>query len=1376
MITVNLMSMPSSRRKLFSNAFLSSRMRSHHRHKQQLSATSYFASIKIIQQRQAYHCYRTFLICNLPRSIQELNIQSTTLLAATATSPTRSKKRLKSTINNYPLVVHGPPNFIIPSSKEKNRRQERPFKLVIVESPSKCLTISKILQQYVTENDLDYDFVITSSMGHIRNIPKSKTTKDQKIAGIDLDNNYQPSYTIIEGKESLVRKLQELNASAKQLILATDDDREGEAMSWHLLQLLEGGQDNFINNKNDITIANNKEPPVRVRFTEITRKAIVDAIEHPETSLRYNLVLAQETRRILDRLAGFTVSPILWKKIAPGLSAGRVQSVGMAMTVKRERERLTFQDTEYWSIKSNFSSVVKNMEDNNNEEVDHLLETQLISINGLTITSGTADFNPKQTDELASTAQNKIHLKEQSAAKLINLIQGQVENWIWTIRKVKCSQRKQKPPKPFITSTFQQEANRRLGLSVNGSMRLAQQLYEKGFISYMRTDSAHLSQDAQNAIETEITKEFGGRGKYSPLSSSSSSSSSSSKISSKHTKIEPQAAHEAIRPAIQEDGRFIKPADLPPGFDATTTEVYKLIYQRTVASHMTPQISNQTSIAISGECDDKDATEVMFRTSGSIIVDPGYTVAYPRQVDSKILPSFEEGQSLHCDNAEGLAHMTQPPSRYTEASFVQELEKLGVGRPSTYAGTIQILRDRAYVGSPVTSDSNRRGKPKEVAGPAISAQRAAGGGDFTGSNNARGPLVPSLTAFVVTSLLEKHCKMYVDPTFTAKMEEKLDTIANSENAIGQNERTDYLNKFYQGEEGLAAKIENIEQFVDADVARRADLPSLACNSTNHGEDIGLFIGPWGPYVKKTSITHDDNEEKKSITASLPPGMASDISTITQDSLDALLKIKEQGGLILGHHPEDGRSICLKLGPYGGYLQWGDDGVDGTSTHTLPREFRSIKKSDTENLDKRESDDYLADTIGLSFQKAIQYVGLPRTVCLMGDLPIIASLGPYGPYLKYNNTFMTMKPKDGDVLTIDADIASQLVTERIINQKSKFGAGVLAEIGEKDGNMITVKQGRFGEYINWMKINAKLPRDYLDDPSKLPFEEAWSLIEEKAATKPGKNSRKKKIPNIDIPPAPKRPMSSYFIFCAAKRSDVATKFSSLGGASKELSRLWSKLSDDDKKVYIEMATTAKSAYELKKRKWEEETKHLRKSKRGKVAPKGSSTTHPKRTRSAYIFFCSSNRAEVSKDYGSLGEISKELGRRWKNLDAAAKSKYETMSAEDKLRYTKEKDKLEGSFSVSSNLDAKLSIIAKSKNGLSSPKGNGKKKRSPSAYMLFCASHRSTVLDKNGKIMNLPETTKVLAKMWKECDDQTRNTFFERAEIQKQEFDGVSIIMA
>ena len=1049
----------------------------------------------------------------------------------------------------------------------------------------------------------------------------------------------------------------------------------------------------------------------------------------------------------------------------------------MAMTVRRERERLTFQETEYWSVKGNFSATVVN-NNNNKEDIDRLLETQLISINGQTLASGTADFNPKQTDELTSASQDKIHLKEKSAAELINLIHTHTQNWMWTIQKVTSSQRKQKPSPPFITSSFQQEANRRLGLSVSGSMRVAQQLYEKGFISYMRTDSTHLSQDAQNAIETEITKEFGGRGKY---VSSMEIRGEKKKKSSKDQKPEPQAAHEAIRPAVQEDGRFLKPDDLPPSFDKAATEVYKLIYQRTVASHMTPQISNQTSVIISGESDyeEEDNTEVLFRTSGSVVVDPGYTIAYPRQVDSKstILPFFEEGQNLHCDDVEGLVHMTQPPARYTEASFVQELEKLGVGRPSTYAGTVQILRDRAYIGSPVTSDSNRRGGPKEVSGPAIIAQRAAGGEDFTGSNNARGPLVPSLTAFVVTSLLEQHCEMYVDPTFTAKMEERLDKIANSEKEMGKSERLSYLNEFYQGEEGLAAKINHIDQFVDADVARRANLPALASNSIDNVDEIGLFIGPWGPYIKKTSTTENDSEKEKSITASLPPGMASDISTITHSTLNALLKTKEQGGLILGQHPEDGRSIRLKVGPYGGYLQWGDDGEDGTSTHTLPRELRSFKKSEMESLDQNQKDEPLADMIGPTLEEAIQYVGLPRTVCLMDDLPIEANLGPYGPYLKYNATFMSLKPKDGEVLTIDADKAKELVTDTIVNQESKFSAGVLAEIGEMDGSMISVKQGRFGEYINWKKINAKLPSDYLVDPSELPLEEAWSLIQEKAATKPGKSSRNKNTPDSDLPPAPKRPKSSYLIFCAEKRPEAATKFSSLGEVSKELSRLWSEITDDDKQPYIEMAATLKSAYDVEKGEWEEETKDMRKSKRGKTVVKGSSTTLPKRPRSAYIYFCGSNRAEVSKDHNSLGEISKELGRRWKNLDAAAKSEYETMSAEDKLRYTREKGEAKGSSStITSNLNRKKPLPKPKKK--SSPKSEGsiKKKRPPSAYMLFCASHRSQVLDENGEKMNLPETTKVLAQMWRECNDETRKTFTDQAEVQKQESQGVSSITA
>mmetsp|Transcript_21170 Transcript_21170/g.58884 ORF Transcript_21170/g.58884 Transcript_21170/m.58884 type:complete len:1373 (+) Transcript_21170:276-4394(+) len=1324
-----------ARRVAFSNALLSgsSAFVSKARHSRYNFGTKYIHSIPLPIRRNSYAIQLPF-----KNSI-------TSLAAATG------NKRPKNTYRNFSLVVQGPPGFVVPTKKKKS---QRPFKLVVVESPSKCQTISKILQQYVKENNLGYDFVITSSMGHIRNIPQKKTSKDQKIAGIDLDNDYSPTYEVIEGKENMLLELQELSAATQQLILATDDDREGEAMAWHLLELLEGEDNPFLNDtKSGGTAARDKQQPLRVRFTEITRKAIVDAIENPESCLRDNLVQAQQARRVLDRLAGFTVSPILWKKIAPGLSAGRVQSVGMAMTVQRERERLTFQETEYWSVKGNFSAFDK-------KGIDQLLETNLISINGQTLASGTADFNPKQTNQLTPASQNKLHLTEKLAAEFANLIQTKGDRWHWNVEKVASSQRKQKPPLPFITSSLQQDANRRLGLSVSGSMRSAQQLYEKGFISYMRTDSTHLSEDARNAIQQEIVNDFGGHDKYvSEIENHGKKSSKSSK-SSNDKKPDPQAAHEAIRPAVRENGRFVKPEDLPVDFDKAAVELYRLIYQRAVASHMTPQISNQTSITIAG-VSDHDDTEVLFRTSGSVVIDPGYTSVYPRQVDSKsqILPPLEEGQKMFCDGVKGLAHTTQPPARYTEASFIQELEAQGVGRPSTYAGTVQSLRDRCYIGSPITSDANRRGGVKEVSGTAISAQRAAGGEDFTGAQNARGPLVPSLSAFVVTSLLEKYCKMYVDPTFTARMEERLDKIANSEIEVSENERVSYLNEFYKGEEGLASKIDYIDKYVEADIARRADLPALAWDSTENSEDIGLFIGPWGPYVMKTSGSTAGSEDDKVIKASLPPGMASDISLITLEGLDAVLKTKEQDGLILGQHPEDGRNIRLKVGPYGGYLQWGEDG-EGSSTHTLPREYRSFKKPDIEGFNGEETEGSLADMIGLTLEKAIQYVNLPRTVCLMGDLPIIASIGPYGPYLKYNNTFMQLKPKDGDVLTIDGDLAQELVTEGIINRK--LSAGVLAEIGEKEGAMIAVKRGRFGAYINWNKVNAKLPSDYLDDPSELPLEEAWSLIQAKAASSPGKSSRKQ-TNGIELPPGPKRPHSSYLIFTAEKRPEVAAKFSSLGDVSKELGRLWSELSDEDKKPYIEKAAIAKEAYLVEKAKWKKETNQLMKSKTKNTSAKSSSKNGPKRPRSAYIFFCSANRESVSKDFKTLGEITKELGRRWNDLDVTDKTEYERMSAEDKQRYAREIEEL----TESPANKIRATSVSKKKNGKIAPKSTktGKQKRSPSAYMLFCASHRSQVVDEKGNKLSLPETTKVLAQMWRECDDKTRARFVEEAANKK-----------
>jgi DNA topoisomerase-1 len=1223
---------------------------------------------------------------------------------------------------------------------------ERPFKLVIVESPSKCQTISKILNAFVQENNLDHDFVVTSSMGHIRNLPQSRSSRHETVAGIDLDHDYAPTYEIIPGKEQLVGELTRLGASARQLILATDDDREGEAMAWHLLQVLHHQKDTTTTES-----STPQDPPLRVRFTEITPKAITHAITHAETSLRDNLVRAQETRRVLDRLAGFTVSPVLWKKIAPGLSAGRVQSVGMALVVRRERERLRFRETEYWSVKGNFTST---MPVSNDDQGGRLLDASLVSINGQTLASGTADFDPNQPNQLAPSSNTKLHLQSQQAAELIRRIEQEGDKWTWTVRNVTSSQRKQNPPMPFITSSLQQEANRRIGLSVSDTMRSAQQLYEKGFISYMRTDSMHLSDDARSAIELEIANDYGGAENFVAASIADRGKKPLSKKGSK--KPDPQAAHEAVRPAVQADGRFLKPSELPPSFDGAARDIYRLIYQRTVSSHMPPQVSNQTSVTVVGLSDTGD-DEVMFRISGSVVVDPGYTLVYPRQSDSKspILPNLQEGTELDCESVQAFSHLTQPPARYTEASFVQELEALGVGRPSTYAGTVQILRDRSYVGSPVTSDSGRRGNVREVSGPAISAQRAAGGEEFTGSRNARGPMVPSLTAFVVTSLLEKHCNMYVDPSFTAKMEERLDKIASSEVNLSQEERVAYLDEFYRGEEGLAKRIKHIDESVDADEARRADLPSLEWNSSDTtNQRIGLFVGPWGPFVKKMS-TDEDTSNEKPVTASLPPGMAADLSTITLKSLNAVLKSKEGEGSVLGLHPDDGRPIYLKTGPYGAYLQWGEDEQEGTTTHTLPRELRSFKTLDTDSAGESES---LTDLLGLTLDMAVQYVNLPREVSEMNGLPIIASIGPYGPYLKYNNTYMSLSPKDGDVLTIDSETSQELVKENIVNGKKRAGAGVLAEIGEKEGATVIVKSGRFGPYITWNKINVNLPSEYRDDPSSISLEEVWPLIQEKAS-KTGKKKKQGKTSDSDFPPGLKRPPTAYLLFCSEKRNEVATKFSSLGEVSKELSRLWKATTEDERQPFVDKSEELKASYVAEKEQWKADTQtavnghsHKNSLNAKRTGVKGAGANQPKRPRSAYIFFCNANRASVSRKFSTLGEVSKELARRWADLDDSSRREFEEAAAVDKERYQNEmKQSLQSSES--------RQLISKEIAG-------GKKNRKKSAYMLFCTSHRSKIVDDEGNKLSLPETTKILAEMWRNCDEKTRSKFVNQAESEQE----------
>ena len=1197
-------------------------------------------------------------------------------------------------------------------------------------------------------------------MGHLRNLPTSQPKQQQQqqqqlpkqtILGIDIHNDYTPTYVILPGKENLVNELQTLASNAEQIVIATDDDREGEAIGWHLQELLP-----------------TNVPYVRVTFGEITKSAIYTSIDHPR-SLNMDLVQAQETRRILDRLAGYTVSPILWKKIAPGLSAGRVQSVGMAMIVQRERERLKHVSVEYWDLQL---------------VIDDSVTANLHTVLGTPIALG-SDFD--NTGNLIST--NKHHMNATEAHDVVKaMIHG-----TYTISNIASKERRQSPPVPFTTSTLQQEGNKRLGMSVSQIMSTAQQLYENGYISYMRTDSNQLSQDAQQAVLKSIEQKFG-----------CNMVSDGPRVVTKS--LNAQEAHEAIRPAIQEDGSFLDPEMIPVS-DAQLS-LYTFIWQRTVASRMINQVINSTSVDILGLSHD-GTTELNFRVSGSVVIEPGYTLAWEKSSTDVILPAWEEGQHLNGQDLMATSHKTQPSARYNEASFVKALEELGVGRPSTYAGVVQLLRDRAYVGSPIQADSYASRRQKVPSGSAIIAQRAAGGEDFVGGG--RGPMVPSLSAFVVCSLLENHCPSYVDPSFTATMEERLDEIARGEEGA---ERVKYLDEYYAGENGLAAQVLAIELSVDSNDARRANLPGLSTNVASGGDDIGLFIGPWGPYVQNLSKDLADGE--KPPTAALPAGMASDLSTISISSLEALLIARENDGFRLGSHPDDDREIRLKVGRYGAFLQWGISGEEGTTTHSLPKHLSNVKNLDFDLA--ADKDVSLRSMIGLTLEEAIGYVSLPRIVCTYNELPILAAIGPYGPYLKYNNSFVSLTKATGDVLTINEEVAIQVVTDGIINKSSKLARGVLAEIGEKDGSMVTIKDGRFGKYISWKKINAKVPLEYLENPSELPVDEAWALLLEKGAgsvvDKKDKN-RKTTADSWNLPLAPKRPKSAYLHFCAERRSDVMKTFSTLGDVSKEIARLWAATEKDDgaRQQFDALAAEEKVEYEKQKEQWTIECQKIMNSlpsssarktsvsdkKKSSSRVNGEETTKrkstspdkPKKGLSSYLFFCAEKRPEVSQNVKRLGDISKELAKLWS--ETTDRSKYEELAAADAFRYDEAMSifHANGSKSVSVSKATKKTPVIVNASVVKAKKvpeianasvGKAKKipevvtrknvappsKRAPSAYMLFCSENRKTIVDASGGTLPFGDTTRRLAELWKDCDPAIRAKFdTQAAEAKKQQ---------
>lgn len=691
--------------------------------------------------------------------------------------------------------------------------------LVIVESPTKTKTLKKYLPK---------DFVIDSSMGHIRDLPASAKEipakykkEDWSNLGVNVDEDFEPIYVVPSGKKKVVKKLKKLLKDSDELILATDEDREGEAISWHLTEVLKPGV-----------------PVKRMVFREITREAIQEALKNFR-DIDMNLVNAQEARRIIDRLAGYTVSPLLWKKIAPKLSAGRVQSVAVRFLVDREKERMKFHSARYWDLKAQLHK----------QDDDYIFEADLTHLDGKRLASG-KDFD-ENTGKLKKP-DSVVLLDDKKASEL----RDDLDEAEWSVAKVDKNRQKRNPSPAFITSTLQQEANRKLGYSAKQTMGIAQKLYENGYITYMRTDSARLSGQAINAARTAVEQEYGKEYLFERVRNYGGSSKGA------------QEAHEAIRPA---GSSFKKPEEA--GLSGPRFKLYDLIWKRTIATQMAEAELEFTNVSIEAQANGKTAE---FRTSGKKIIFPGFFRAYVEGSDDpdaalenqeKFLPELQEGEEVIEEGIEPISHETMPPARYTEASLVKELEKQGIGRPSTYATIISTIQDRGYV--------EAEGKT----------------------------LIPTFTAFAVTELLQKNLEELVDSDFTSEMENKLDEIAQGQLDTGQ-----YLSSYYKGNDGLKAKVEEQEDKIDPQEARHLDLPLKDLNG------IQVFVGRFGPYVKKKK---NGEELTTSIPASWKP------SDITVEKLEELIKAEEEGPKSIGEHPETGEPIFVLNGRYGPYVQVGE---------------------------------------------------------------------------------------------------------------------------------------------------------------------------------------------------------------------------------------------------------------------------------------------------------------------------------------------------------------------------------------------------------------------------------------------------------------------
>jgi DNA topoisomerase-1 len=649
-------------------------------------------------------------------------------------------------------------------------------KLVIVESPAKARKIGDYLGD---------GYIVEASVGHIRDLPQRAADIPKEVKklawskeGVDIENDFAPLYVINPDKKAKVAELKELMKGADELLLATDEDREGEAIAWHLVEVLEP-----------------KIPIKRMVFNEITKEAIQAAVENTR-DLDYNLIDAQETRRVLDRLFGYRLSPVLWKKVMPRISAGRVQSVATKLIVEKERERMACISSSWWDL---------------NATCELGFTARLLSVEGKKVAS-TSDFGADGAVKEKSL-ENILLLDEKGARSLVDSLKSTA----LTVKSMEESPRTERPKPPFTTSTMQQDAGSRLGWGAQITMRIAQRLYENGYITYMRTDSINLSTQAVNAARNAAKALYG-----------ADHVADAPRVYQGKTK-NAQEAHEAIRPA---GDSFKTPGELAPELSRDEFALYDLIWKRTVASQMAD--AKKMQMRVDFDAKTSDNKETIFRANGSVITFPGFLAAYDDIVDEnakvdeeatdKRLPAMSVGQSIKVSEYNCEGHDTKPPARYTEPTLVKKLEELGIGRPSTFASIIQTIQDRGYV--------YKRGRA----------------------------LVPTFLAFSVTGLLETHFTKLVDYDFTASMEEDLDKIA-----AGEAGRVDWLRDFYYGVDGQPGLDE-----LSLDLG---GIDARATNTMNLSDTIEIRVGRYGAYLQENI---PDQERK---LANIPEELAPDELTL-----------------------------------------------------------------------------------------------------------------------------------------------------------------------------------------------------------------------------------------------------------------------------------------------------------------------------------------------------------------------------------------------------------------------------------------------------------------------------------------------------------------